>query len=104
MAQQISAANVVTTIEAAEKIGQRARIAGVRQTWRRTTTSSGDHLYFMGLDDLEGSITVVIGGDVYRRDRKEFSGGGPVVIEGLVEEDRNTGEPTLRAERAWRVE
>jgi len=103
-AREISAADVVTTIEAAERIGQRVRIAGVRQTWRRTTTSSGDHLYFMGLDDLEGSITVVIGGEVYRRDRSEFSGGGPVVIEGLVEEDRNTGEPTLRAERAWQVE
>ena len=93
-----------TTIEAAEKIGQRVRIAGMRQTWRRSSTSQGEYIYFMSLEDLQGMIRVVIHADTYRRYQAELAGRGPNVLEGVVELDPSGGEPFIRLERIWKVQ
>ena len=68
-AAQIAASGALTTVEAAAKLSQRVRVAGMRQTWRRSRTTAGDYIYFMALEDLEGMLDVVILGEVYRRNR-----------------------------------
>jgi DNA-directed DNA polymerase III PolC len=99
-AEAIRAAGALTTIEAASRLGQRVRVAGMRQTWRRSITSRGDYIYFMALEDLEGMLDVIIPGEVYRRCRAAFATAGPYVIEGVVERDQQQGDAFLRAERA----
>jgi DNA polymerase III alpha subunit len=54
---QIAEAGALNTLEAAERVGQKARVAGMRQTWRRTTTLRGDTIYFMSLEDREACWT-----------------------------------------------
>lgn len=98
-ADQIAAAKALTTLDAASKVGSRVRVAGMRQTWRRSRTSGGDPIYFMSLEDLEGMLEVVILADVYRRGRSALSDVGPYLVDGLVEMNRNSGEPFIRAER-----
>jgi len=102
-ATQIAATGALTTVEAAALLGQRARVAGMRQTWRRSRTTLGDYIYFMALEDLEGMLDVVIPGEVYRRNRAALSGPGPYVLEGLVVFDQEKGEPFIRLERAWAI-
>ena len=102
-AEAIAAASALTTLEAAARLGQRVRLAGMRQTWRRSRTTSGDPLYFMALEDLEGMLDVVITSAVYRQSRTALATPGPYVIEGLVERSREQGEPFIRAERIWAV-
>jgi DNA-directed DNA polymerase III PolC len=105
MADKIAAAGALTTVNAAARVGQRVRVAGMRQTWHRFASAQrGDYIYFMSLEDLEGMLDVVIFGDVYRRRRSALSTPGPFVIEGVVELDPARGEPVIRAERVWRVE
>lgn len=104
VAEKIASANALTTVGVAGKIGERVRVAGMRQTWRRSRTARGDFIYFMALEDLEGVLEVVIFGDVYQRNRTALAGTGPFVIEGLVELDTARGEPVIRAERVFRVE
>jgi DNA polymerase III alpha subunit len=99
VAEQIQALGALNTVEAAGRLGERVKVAGMRQIWRRFGTSRGDYLYFMSLEDLEGMLDVVIYADVYRRYRKEFSDHGPYLIEGVLELDSNSGEPFIRAER-----
>ena len=94
---QISRAGCVSTIEAAAKTGQQVRVAGMRQTWRRSRAAQSGDIYFMSLEDLEGVINVLIDADVYRSHRKQFSGAGPYIIEGIVEMDPSRAEPILRA-------
>lgn len=101
--RQIGAAGALTTVEAAGRIGKRVRIAGMKQTWRRSQTVKGDFVYFMSSDDLEGMLDVVIFSDIYRRSRDELSGHGPFIIEGIVELDTNAIEPFIRAEKIWRL-
>jgi DNA-directed DNA polymerase III PolC len=98
-APQIAATHAITTLEAAQRIGEHVRVAGMRQTWRRTRTAQGGDLYFMSVEDLEGMLDVILFQDVYRRYRKELRAGGPYMIEGLVETNPVTAEPVIRAER-----
>jgi len=104
MADAIAEAGALTTVGVAAKVGQRVKVAGMRQSWHRTRTVRGDFIYFMSLEDLEGMLDVVIFGDVYQRHRTALaSGAGPFVVEGTVELEAGREEPVLRAERVWRV-
>jgi DNA polymerase III alpha subunit len=99
--ERIAKSGALTTVGAAARINEHVRVAGVRQTWRRTATARGDHMYFMAFEDLEGILDVVIFADVYRRHKAALATGGPLVVEGRVEFDLGRGEPAIRAEKIW---
>jgi len=103
-AEKLSRLNATSTLEAATQIGQRVRVAGVRQTWRRAQTGRGEAVYLMALEDLEGVLNVVISSDVYRRCRAAIIGKGLLVVEGVVELDAEAGEIGLRAEKIFSIE
>jgi DNA polymerase III alpha subunit len=96
---KIAAANALTTLEAAARPSQRVRVAGMRQTWRRSRTAQGDYIYFMAFEDLHGILDVVIFSSVYRGYKKELSTQGPYIVEGPLGFDEEKGEPFIRAER-----
>jgi DNA-directed DNA polymerase III PolC len=99
-AHQIAQAEALSTLGVVGKVGQRVRVAGMRQVWRKSRTFRGDDLYFMTLEDLEGTLEVVIVAEVYRQSRRVLSGSaGPFLVEGVVELDEAQAEPVLRAER-----
>jgi DNA polymerase-3 subunit alpha len=99
--KQIAAAGALTTVDAASRLEQHVRVAGMRQIWRRSRTTRGDYIYFMSLEDLEGMLDVVITAEVYRRSKAALSTAGPYVVEGKVDLDSQRGEPFIRAERIW---
>ena len=98
-AQQIQEAGAITTLESTSRVGEQVLVAGMRQTWRRSTTRYGGSIYIMSFEDLEGMLNVMIPQDVYRRSRNEISGPGPYFVEGTVELDQERGEPFIRAAR-----
>jgi DNA polymerase III alpha subunit len=102
-AQELGAQGVLSTLDAVMQPGKRVRVAGMRQTWRRFTLSSGEKFYNMSLEDLEGSLRVVIPATVYRRDRAALKERGPYIIEGRVEMDPGAEQAHLRAEKIWRL-
>jgi DNA polymerase-3 subunit alpha len=99
--QQITDSGALTTVEAASRLEQHVRVAGMRQIWRRRSTTRGDYIYFMSLEDLQGMLDVVITSDVYRRSRGALSTAGPYVVEGMVSLDNQRGEPFIKADRIW---
>jgi DNA polymerase III alpha subunit len=101
---QIAAAGALSTVEAAGRLGQRARVAGMRQTWQRNRAQGGEVVYRMELEDLEGMLEVLISAQVFSRHRSAFTGGTPFVVEGEVLLNQALGEPFIRAEKAWRLE
>jgi DNA-directed DNA polymerase III PolC len=102
-AEQLERVHALTTLEAAARLGQTVRVAGMRQTWRRSQTVRGEHIYFMSLEDLEGMLDVVITAEVYRRSRQALSAPGPFVVEGNMVPDPASGEPFLRAIKIERL-
>ncbi len=103
VAGQAEQMGVVTSVDAAGRPGQRLRVAGVRQSWRRAFTSRGDPIYFMALEDLEGVVNVVIPATIYDRFRSALTDKGPYAIEGIVEILPGAEEASLRAEKIWRL-
>jgi DNA polymerase III alpha subunit len=100
---QIETFQAITTVEASARINQSVRVAGMRQTWRRSRTNRGDTIYYMALEDLEGMLDVVISSSVYRRHRAVLKGNGPFVIEGVVELNRSRAEPFIRVKHVWNI-
>jgi DNA polymerase-3 subunit alpha len=99
--EQIATADALSTVDAASRLEQHVRVAGMRQTWRRSMTSRGEYIYFMSLEDLEGMLDVVITAEVYRRSKAALSTAGPYVVEGKVDLDSQRGEPFIRADKIW---
>ena len=102
-ASQIASAGAITTLDAASRLGEKVRVAGLRQTWRRVQTAGGTYIYFMAIEDLEGYLDVVIYPDIYRQSTTALKSQGPFMIEGQVELDKEKGEPFIRAEKIWQI-
>lgn len=98
-APQISAAQALTTLEALSRVGERVRVAGVRQSMHRSRTTRHETMAFMTLEDLEGALEVVLFPAVYRLARPHLAGHNPILIEGIIEADDNRPDPLLKAEK-----
>jgi DNA-directed DNA polymerase III PolC len=91
----------ISSIEAVTKIGRRVTVAGVRQTSRRSRTAKGDMMLFLTLEDLQGTLDIIIFPDVYRAATSFLDSNLPLLITGVMEMDKERGEPYLCAERVF---
>jgi DNA polymerase III alpha subunit len=98
-ANRVIAAGALTSVEAVGQLGRRVNVAGVRQGSRRTRTSKGETMMFLTLEDLSGSLDVVLFPEAYRRARAILGSSAPLLINGVMERDITREEPFLRAER-----
>jgi DNA-directed DNA polymerase III PolC len=99
-ASQLKKTKAVSTVEALDIIGQKVVVAGVRQSHRRSKTSSGEWMAFLTLEDFDGMLDVVLFPAVYRFTRREvFTENRPLIVEGVMEADSEREDPFLRAER-----
>ena len=103
VADKLEAAGAISCLEAASRIGERVRLAGMRLSVRGSREPGGRTDYEMALEDLEGIIDISIAGPLYRRQRRELQERGPFVIEGIMSLVAERVEPILRAERIWVV-
>jgi DNA-directed DNA polymerase III PolC len=100
-AEAVASSGSLTTLQAADRIGQTVRVAGMRQSWHRSRTSKGETMAFVSLEDVEGMVDLIVFPSEYRRYRSIFSGSLPFVVEGVVEIEEGRAEPFIRVERAW---
>lgn len=101
-ADRLHKIHAISTSDALEKTGEKIVVAGVRQSHRRSRTSSGEMMAFLSLEDFEGTLDVILFPAVYRATQKDvFSENKPIIIEGTVETDANQEEPFLRADRVF---
>ncbi len=99
-AAQLRRVQAISTVEALETSGKRVTVAGVRQSHRRSKTSSGEWMAFLTLEDFDGMLDVVLFPAVFRFTRKEiFTENRPILVEGVMETNLEREDPFLRAER-----
>jgi DNA-directed DNA polymerase III PolC len=98
VAEKLAKAGAISTVEAAGELGKKVTIAGIRQTSHRVRTSKGETMLFLTLEDLEGTMDVMILPDVYRRVKNIVYDRSPFLITGMIEMDETRGEPLMRAE------
>jgi DNA polymerase III alpha subunit len=98
-ADQIQSQGAVSTLEAQSMVGEKVIVAGMRQTWRRFKTRSNETMCCLNLEDLEGSLSVVIPPKLYRRYHNQLHEPGPFIIEGVVESNSKDSRIRLMAQR-----
>jgi DNA polymerase-3 subunit alpha len=101
-ADRIAASEAITTVEAAGRIGQRVTVAGLRQSGHRSRTAKSEAMMVITLEDLAGTLDVVLFPDVYRQARGFIHSSEPLLVTGVIEMDAGRGEPLLRAEKVVR--
>jgi DNA polymerase III subunit alpha len=89
----------ISSIDAVAKIGHRVTVAGVRQTSRRSRTAKGESMLFLTIEDLQGTLDVILFPDVYRSATSFLDSNPPLLITGMMEMDKEREEPYLRADR-----
>ncbi|HAG50219.1 MAG TPA: DNA polymerase III subunit alpha [Deltaproteobacteria bacterium] len=60
-------------------------IAGIVTTVKETTTKKGDRMAFVTLEDLKGSVEVIVFSDVYKNAASYLSGDAPILVKGKVD-------------------
>ena len=97
-ADQIQSSGAVSTIEAQKMVDQKVRVAGMRQTYRRYRTKSNQMMAFFNLEDLEGSLQILIPPHLYRNYSQTLQEIGPFIIEGIIKEDTERHRISMTAE------
>jgi DNA polymerase III alpha subunit len=103
VAKQIAATGAITTLEAAEKTGQRITVAGMRQISRHSRTAKGELMMFLTLEDLEGTLDAVLYPPTYARFSTSLVGSAPLLVTGVMETDPTRGEPVMKVEKVSRL-
>jgi DNA polymerase III alpha subunit len=95
----LESANCLTTAQALERRGQVVRMLGIRQTLQRFFDQEGRPFYRLELEDTSGVFTVLVPGELYRRQRALLATRRPLVVEGKVSEGERFEEVVLLAQR-----
>jgi DNA polymerase III subunit alpha len=75
--------NTESVKEAAD--GSTATIGGIVASLKEITTRKGDRMAFVTLEDLRGSVELVVFSDVYKQRNELIKGDAPIVVEGKVD-------------------
>jgi DNA-directed DNA polymerase III PolC len=89
----------INILEAASRLGETVQIAGLRQTIRKRYDAAGKPFYQMELEDLEGTIVVILNPELHRRFRSTVSSNDPFIVEGTLATGQEAPEPILVASR-----
>jgi len=87
----------ISTLDAVEQIGRVVTVAGVRQTSRRSRTVKRKMMLFLTLEDLQGTLNVILFPDVYRVAKSQLESNTPFLVTGMIEKDAEREEPFLIA-------
>jgi len=101
---KITAARAISSIDAAGRVGQRVTIAGIRQASHRSRTAKGESMMFLTIEDLSGTMDVILFPNVYHQAKHIVTSNSPFLITGQMEMDVTRGEPSMRAEKVTRLD
>ena len=99
VADRIEKVGAISIADAVERIGQRVTVAGVRQISRRSRTAKGEAMLFLTLEDLSGTLDVIVFPDLYKQVKQIATSNQPMLISGILKIDQGREEPTLKAEK-----
>ena len=98
LADDLKSIGAINTLEAKDLIGEKVKVAGMRQTFRRVRSRSGQRIGILNLEDLEGSLQILIPPQLYIRVQSYLMETGPFLVEGKIELDQARQQPRLIAE------
>jgi DNA polymerase III alpha subunit len=98
-AEEIQSSGAISTTEAESRVGEKVRIAGMRQTYRRFRTKSKQMMAVLTLEDLEDSLQILISPNLYQQNHIVLQEIGPFIIEGVIERDSERQNIKMNSEK-----
>ncbi|MDY6846235.1 MAG: DNA polymerase III subunit alpha, partial [Chloroflexota bacterium] len=83
--KEILSSGAISTLKAEDFVGEKVRVAGMRQTYRRIRTKSKQMMAVLTLEDMEGSLQIFIPPYLYRKNHLALQEFGPFIIEGVIQ-------------------
>jgi DNA polymerase-3 subunit alpha len=80
------------------KDGGEVKIAGVPVSVNEIMTRRGERMAFVTLEDLKGSIEIILFAELYKKVSTIVKGERPVMIKGKISVDENNQKVKIRAE------
>ncbi len=96
--EEIQKAGAITTMEAKNKIGEMVWVAGMRQTLRRFRNKSNQLMGYLMLEDLEGSLRVMIPPQVYKKHYIALRTHDTFLIKGMMKRETNQDRISMIAD------
>jgi DNA polymerase-3 subunit alpha len=78
-------------------------IGGMVVESRETTTKKGGRMAFLRLEDLKGSVEVIVFSDLYRKSKEIIDSGSPIVVVGKLERDSVRQESTRIEKEEFKI-
>lgn len=104
IADEIQSSGAISTLEAESHVGEKVTLAGMRQTWRRMRSRATNQMMcYLNLEDLEGSLQVLIPPALYRSSYTTLHEIGPFLITGQIEDDPERHQLRMIAEKVQLV-
>ena len=97
IADLIQSLGAISTMEAENFIGEKVKIIGMRQTWRRFKTKARQMMCYVNIEDFEGSLQVIIPAQLYRRVKTTITKAGPFLVEGVIEHSQERNKIQMKA-------
>jgi DNA-directed DNA polymerase III PolC len=99
IADEIQSSGAISTLEAENHVGEKVTLAGMRQTWRRMRSRATNQMMgALNLEDLEGSIQVLVPPTLYRSAAAALHEIGPFLVTGQIENDPERHQLRMIAE------
>jgi DNA polymerase-3 subunit alpha len=77
--------------------GQEVMVAGVKQSIKEISTKKGDRMAFLTLEDLHGSVELIIFSEMFKNSSRILDNEGPFIVHGTV--DTNGDKPKIRVQQ-----
>jgi DNA polymerase III alpha subunit len=91
----------LTTVEAAGRLGERVRVAGIVAATRKVRTQRGGLMQFLTVEDEHGLLESTLFPRVYQAFAGRIRSLGPYIVEGKVEEDHRAVNLIVARIEAW---
>jgi DNA-directed DNA polymerase III PolC len=98
-ASQIQSYGAISTLDVENHIGENVYVAGLRQSYRRFRSKSQQMMAFLTLEDMTGTIQILIPPHIYRQIHLVLQEIGPFIIKGRVEKDDERHTIRMTAEK-----
>ncbi len=96
---EIQSSGAISTLKAEDHVGDKVRVAGMRQTYRRIRTKSKQMMAVLTLEDMQGSLQIFIPTYLYRQNYLALQEIGLFIIEGVIQRDAERQNIRMTAEK-----
>ncbi len=82
--------------------GESVRVAGIVQNIKEINTKKGNRMAFITLEDLHGSVEIIVFSDVFKENSSIIFSSDPILVQGIL--DASGDKPKIKSQKMYDLE